>query len=257
MDALAGTDDRVDGRVIHPAYRVRKHTRGVHHNPCFDGVLHIGLCVPGHQAAHNVACLAQSGHLNVVQHRRALFGGRLRHVHGKSGIVELAVVVDHAAPKALRLNRGDSGDGVLTRQILRMAETVLSGKPVIESQPYPIERPGPPVIAGHYKWQIVHQVGGVLPEQASFLECLQNQRHIPLLQVPHTAVDQFRTAARCTLGEVPLFQKEDLVAAGGRIDRGSQAGRPAPDHDHIPGLGCVRHPPQHLIPVHYSTPIAN
>ncbi len=98
VNALAGRNHRLDRRVRLPADRIGKRPRGVHHHFGRDTHLESAQGVLRHYSVNEpFMVLRQSAHGGVVEERGPLLRRCLRHVDEQPRIVELAVVVHHAA----------------------------------------------------------------------------------------------------------------------------------------------------------------
>ncbi len=71
---------------------------------------------------------------------------------------------------------------------------------------------------------------------ATLVQRLAHQIDLHFLQVTHSAVHQFRRAARRTFSEVLAFEQGDAESTGCGIYRTTQSRRTATDNDHIPYL---------------------
>jgi hypothetical protein len=77
---------------------------------------------------------------------------------------------------------------------------------------------------------------------------------IALLEIAYAAVNELGGAAGGPLAEVALLEQEDVVPAGRRVEGHPDARRPAPDHDHVPGLAMRKRPVHHLRAIHMHDP---
>ena len=63
-------------------------------------------------------------------------------------------------------------------------------------------------------------------------------------------MNELRTAARGAAAEVAAFQKQDGVAARGRVERAAGAGGAAADDDELPRFESVHRTAKHLVAIH-------
>ena len=189
-------------------------------------------------------------HADVVEERRALFGGGLDQVDQQPGVVELAVVVDHSAAQAFGPDRRQPRQRLVPREDLRGSEPVLAGQDVVDLQAQPVEGRLPPVVAGHDERQVADQVRSILSKQPALLERLHHQRDVALLEVAHAAVHELGAPARGALAEVVLFEEHDVVSAARGIHGDADTGGTAADDDDVPGRVALVESRQHVVATH-------
>ena len=68
------------------------------------------------------------------------------------------------------------------------------------------------------------------------MERLANEGKIPLGEIADSAMDQLGAPARGAVGEVMRLQQRGAIPSRRRIDRCSQAGRAAANHQDVPYL---------------------
>ena len=73
-------------------------------------------------------------------------------------------------------------------------------------------------------------------EPPALAQGLEHQGDVALLEVADAAVYELGAAARRALGEVAPFQEQRPIPPGRRLDGAAQAGGPASDDEHVPGL---------------------
>src|SRR5271166_3318961 len=115
MYALARGDQRLLAGIVHLPYLVGEDPSGIDYGAAVELELLAALQVLGVDTGDQVAALLEAGDLRVVEHRPALVDDRRGQADGKARIVELPVMVDHAAAQALRLHIGQQLDGPLPR----------------------------------------------------------------------------------------------------------------------------------------------
>ena len=168
VHALARPDDVRTRRLVHFEDSVGKNARRVDHHTALDLRFPAVLDIKRSQAAHHARGFDQAGHLHVIDRRAAEVSERLREVDGESGIVELAVVVNHAASERFRFDRRNALQCLGARQKLRLANAQAAGQRVVNLHPHAVERSFPPLITRHDEGAITHQVRRV-PHQQSTL----------------------------------------------------------------------------------------
>ena len=155
--------------------------------------------------------LRQGSHANVVEHRRAARGRRLHQVDQQPRVVELPVVVDHAAAKSFGADRRQTLERLFAREDRRVAEPVLACQQVIELQADAVERRLPPVIARDDEGQVADQVRRVPPEEAALFQRLHHERDVALLEIAYAAVHELRAAAGGPFAEVMLLEANGQI----------------------------------------------
>ncbi len=249
MHPLAGRHEGADLRVVHSPDIIDKDARRVDHAARLDLELASGFHILGEESRDVVFLPHQSGAAHVVDQDCSVIGRRHGEMDREPGVIELTVVIHDAARQAFRLQRRQQIEHVLPRQVAGRLQAQLTREGVVHLQADPVKRPLPPVVARDDKRQTVHEVGRILAQQSALAQCLQNERDIALLEIPHTAVDQLRAAAGGPLGEVTLLDEHDAVTPRRCIDRRSQARRTAANDRQIKRF-TLREAVDHFSAVH-------
>ena len=236
MHALARRDDVAGVRIIHAQHRIGEDAGGIHHHARLDHELPPALAIHGAHAADHPILFQQPSDPRVIQRRAPEVHHGLRQMNRQPRVIELSVVINHAAVQALRLQRGNAPQRFLAREHLRTADAQPARQQVIRLHPHAVERPLPPLVARHDEGLVMHQVRRVLDEQSPLAQRLQHQRHVALLEIPNPAMHQLRAAAGRALGEVMLFQQQRAITARSCLHRRAQTRRAAADDQHVPRL---------------------
>src|SRR5947209_2724364 len=101
---------------------------------------------------------------------------------------------------------------LLPRQQTRLAKAIFTGEKLIQFQTKTIEWRFPPVVVGHDKSEVTHQMWRVLKQKATLFEGLHHQPNIALLQITHAAMCQLGAAAGSAFAEVPLLKQQHVIA---------------------------------------------
>src|SRR5690606_23356064 len=154
---------------------------------------------------------------------------------GQAGIIELSIIIADSAPKSFFPECRNLPDCFGNAESPGAAKVVRSGEQVVDFQPGRVEGLFPPSVARDDKGLFTDDMRCIPGEQLPFMERIEDQRDIPLLEVADPSVDQFRAPAGGSLAEIMLLDQKGLVASGGGIECGAQSGRPASDDKNIPG----------------------
>ena len=149
----------------------------------------------------------------VVEQAGAVLGGGGGEIDEQAGVVELPVVVDHAATQSVLRKRRDALEHFFAREDLRGAKAVFAREQIIDLHADAVERRLPPFIIRHDELHVANQVRRVLQQQPTLLERFHHQRNIAVLEVTHAAVDELGRAARRALAEVMLLEQQHAVTA--------------------------------------------
>lgn len=188
-------------------------------------MLFAGFQVTHHRTDQQIFLFKQTGDRHVVHRRSTQIENRLRKVYSQPRVVELTVIILHATLQARRLKRRNAPQCLLPGKDLRRAEAKFASQAIVDLHANPVERPLPPAVDRDDERKMMHQTRGVLAKQPAFAERLEDQRNVPLFQVTHPSVDQFRTAAGCSLGEIILLDQQRAVSAGRCVHRHTKARR--------------------------------
>ena len=110
MNALAGRDHRRGLRFVHLSNAIAECASCIDHASRADGLLVLRFQIAHGQAVDEAfTVFAQRCHRRVVDARCAMFMRRLDQVDQQSRIIELTVVVKHAAAQVVLLERRDAG----------------------------------------------------------------------------------------------------------------------------------------------------
>jgi len=152
VHALTGRDQWSRLRIRQAADAVRERAGGVDHDLRAHPDLMAVFQVCRHHAVNEPVRLpGQTNDRRIVQQRRALLGGGLREVDEQPRVVELPIVVDHAAAQPFGPDRGKPGQRLIARQDFRVSKPVLTRQHVVHLQSQTIERRLPPVVVRHDK----------------------------------------------------------------------------------------------------------
>ena len=205
VHAATGLHDRLAIRFVQTAHCVGEGAGGVNDAAGIDRDFAAADFVLDDDTADDSVAAPQFPHVAVVQERRTFIGRGLGQIDHQAGVVELAVVVLHAAPQARGFQARDALDGFGGRQVHRRAEAVLAGQQVVQTQTDAVEGPFPPVIRRHDERQVMHQMRRVVPQDRALAQSLKHQRNIALLQITHAAVHKLGAATGCALAKVAAF----------------------------------------------------
>ena len=97
----------------------------------------------------------------------------------------------------------------------------------------------------------MHQVRRVLQQETPFLEGLHHERNISLLEITHSAMDQFGRAAGGAFSEITLLKQNDAVTARRCIPSYARAGGAAAYHRDVPRLFPFQQAVPEMISLHY------
>ena len=125
---------------------------------------------------------------------------------GHARVVELPVVVDHAALQPLFDRGGDVFHHLLRRDELRTSVAEAEREQVVERQAAEVEEIVPVAVVRDDERLVLHQMRGVGLHAAAFAQRLEHQHHVAFLEVAHAAVHEFGRTARRAFGEVGLFE---------------------------------------------------
>ena len=237
MHALTRRHHSAVRRAVHVHDVVHEAAGGVYDAARLERVLLAGEVV--HElhacgAARRVMHDARDGSL--IDDRAAVFDAGLRKVHGHTRVVELSVVVHHAAFQSLLDRSRDVFHYLFRRNVFRTSVAETERKHVVEGQTAKIEEIIPVTVIRDHECLVFDQVRGVGFHAAAFAQGFEHQHDVALLQVTYAAVHELRTAARCAFGEVGLFEQRYAQPAGRCVDRHAEArGAPAYHYD-IPNL---------------------
>ena len=251
VHALRGLHRRERVRVVEPADTIGEDSRGVHDGTGFDRVVLAGLEVAEGDTGDDAATPGEPRDARIVEDARAQVGGRLRERHRHPCVVELAVEVHDSAEELVPLDVGDAGDRLLAAEDTRGREIQLPGQQVVRLQADAVERSLPPAIPGDDERQVAGDVRGVGVEQPPLVEGLHHEAEVALLEVPDAAVHELRAPAGGRRSEVGLLEEQRPVTAALRVDRDTQAGRPAADDHDVPGPRRAE-PAEHVLAFHGS-----
>ena len=236
VHALARRDDGTRAGVVQATDGVAERSRRVDHHPREHLERLSTLQVQGHHTGDEALLVLENPvHLHVVREHSALLYGRRHHVDEQPRVVELTVVIEHAASEPLGLDRGDVLHRLFHREVPRRAEAVTAGQGVVDPHADSVEGRLPPGVVGDDEGKILHQVRGVAAQDAPLLEGFHDQGDVPLPQVAHPSVDELGAAAGGPLAEVTLLEKGHVEAARGGVHRNSDARGPTAHHYHVPG----------------------
>lgn len=98
-----------------------------------------------------------------------------------------------------------------------MLKSVNTGQNIIQRHADAVEEPFPPPVKRDYKREIMCQMRSIIQQDVTLAQCFTDESQIALLQIADTAMDEFGAAARCSAGEIPLFQEQGAVAAAESI----------------------------------------
>ena len=190
----------------------------------------------------------------IVQQRRALLRRGRNQIDQQPAVIELSVVVNHSATQTFGVDCGQTFECFFSGEYLGRAETVFAGEQVIDLQTETIERGFPPVIVWNYETQIADDMWRVLPQQAPFLERLDDERDVALFQIADATVHELGAAAGGTLSEVALFEEQDIVATRSRVNGDPDTGRSTSNDDHVPRFRLCGNPAKHFRTIHEVLP---
>jgi hypothetical protein len=105
------------------------------------------------------------------------------------------------------MNGGQGLEGAGARQNGGAAEAFAAGENVVKRETYSIEGKFPVLIGGDDEGSGVGEVRGVAEHPAAFLEGLQNEFDVALLEIAYPSMDEFGAAAGGGFGEVPGFEE--------------------------------------------------
>ncbi len=240
VHSLAGRQQRLGARLVEAAHRVGEDAGGVDHHPRRDLERLAALLVARRHAGDQPMGAMRAGGLEQADHAHGVDRHAPQVVEGagegdgEPRVVELRIVIDHAAAQAGGLDRRQQRQRLGARQRARRSQAEAAGEQVVDLEAGAVERPLPPLVARHHEAQVAHQVGSVAQQQPALAQRFDHQREVALPQVTDAAVRQLGAAARGPLGEVVTLEQRGAVAARRGVDRRPQAGRAAADHQHVP-----------------------
>src|SRR5208283_818354 len=141
--------------------------------------------------------------------------------------------------QTLGSHRGNAGQGLGARDPPRSAQAQSARQAVVEPEPRAVVRQLPVMIGRDHEVARMDQMGCVLEQESSFMECLAYQGDVPLGQVANSAMDQLGAAARGPLGEIARLEQERAIAARRGVHGCTQAGRTAAYRQNVPGLAAA------------------
>ena len=105
-------------------------------------------------------------------------------------VIELAVVVEHAAAQALDFKGGRVRERRFLAEQLAAAEAEFAGEEIVHRQPHAIPGFGPPGIGRDDEAHVVDQMGRVADQQAALAQGLANEVNVALGKITHAAVHE-------------------------------------------------------------------
>ena len=240
VHALARRHHRAVVGAVHVHYVVHEAPGGIHH----AAGLHLAALareVVGEADTRHAACVIVQNprHGGLVEDRAAMFDAGLCEVYGHARVVELPVVVDHAALQPLLHRRGKVFPHLLRRDEFRTSVTETERKQVVEREPAEVEHVVPMAVIRDDECLVLDQMRCVGLHAAALAQRLEHEQHVALLEVAHAAVHEFGRTARSALGEVALFEARDAQAACRGVHCHAQSRRAAAYDDHVPYLVSV------------------
>ena len=237
VHALAGGHEVGRRGLVELPQGVDPDAGGVDHAAAADFEALARLTVFDADARNAPALHDQPPRAAVVEHDRAFIDRRAGEGDGKPGVIELAVPVADCAGESLRLQARRGGQGPLATEQAHAADSLGSRERFVDRQADPVERqipePARDAVGRHEEGKGLGEVRGVVEQDLSFMKRLADERHVALREVPHAAVDELRRPARRSLGEVFGFNEQRGEAAGGGVEGGAEAGRPAAHNDQV------------------------
>ena len=195
VHALAGYYQRSGLRIVEAIDVIYKYPGGIDYRSGSDLISFATFQIGGRNPTdHSLLIFQQAGYAGIVEHIAAVVGDGLCQVNGQAGVIKLAVMVDHPAPQAFFLQVGYLLHGGFFVYVYRGAQPQLAGHHIIDFKAHRIKRATPPFIVGYQKLLVFHQMGGVVHQQAAFLQGFQYQGDIALRQVAHPAMHQLGAA---------------------------------------------------------------
>lgn len=237
MHALTRRHHSAVRRAVHVHDVVHEAAGGVYDAARFERVLLAGEVV--HElhacgAARRVMHDARDGSL--IDDRAAVFDAGLREVHGHTRVVELSVVVHHAAFQTLLDRSRNVFHYLFRRNVFRTSVAETERKHVVEGQTAEIKKIIPIPVVRDHEGLVFHQMGGVRLHAAAFAQRFEHQHDVALLQVADAAVYELGTAARSAFRKVGFFEQRHAHAARRGIDGDAETRCASADHDDIPNF---------------------
>ena len=250
----AGADAQQRGAVgvVERAQAVHVGSGGVQHHARAHRPGGAGELIAHRRAGDTAARIGgESLHRQVVGDRGALLGGGHGEGEIHARVVELAVVVHHAAAQAARRSVAahllaqvrEAGEDMLARHEFGAVQGILAGQAVVQPQADPVVGMLAELIQRHEDRQFVHQVRRQLQQRLPLAQRLAHQAELGavdplhrLFQVAHTAVYQLGAAAAGAAGEVGALHQRYPQPARGGIERAAAAGGAAADHQQVEAL---------------------
>ena len=227
--------------IGHAANGIGEDAGGIDDDARGDGELFARFFVAGSDAVDVALAVAQkAGRRAVIHERCAVIGGGHGEMDEKARVVELAVVVDHAAAQFFRLKCRQPLQSLFLGEKLRCAKAIFAGEQVVELEADAVEGRLPPGVIGHDESEIVDEVRRVLAKQAAFFQRRHHERDIALLEIAHAAMDELGAAAAGALAEVVRLEQDHVEAARSCIDGDAHAGCATADDGDVPGLLLCR-----------------
>ena len=240
VHALARGDHLAVFGAVHVHDVVDEAAGGVHDAARLDRILLAGGVVDELHAGDLARLIVQDArHGGLVDDRAAVLDAGLGEVDGHARVVELSVVVDHAALQPLFDRGGDVFHHFLGGDVLRTSVAEAEREQVVEGQAAEVKEIVPVAVVRNDERLVLHQMRGVGLHAAALAQRFKHQHHVALLQVAHAAVHEFGRAARRTFRKVGLLQAGYAHAARGCIHRDAESGRTAAYDYHVPDFALV------------------
>ena len=194
------------------------------------------LQVPDPGARGPVLVADEADDPGAAGHRCAVVGRGPTQHHGVPGVVDLTFVEQDRAADRLAVERGEHLEGLPAPE---MAEVVRDATPRAHQvvDPDPQSGVGPVDRRPLHRVEERHRLGQVrrqfVQHQGTFLEGLEDQGRVELLQVTQTAVEELGGPTGRAGGEVPRLDQPRTQPAGDRIQGAAGTGHPGPDDQDV------------------------
>ena len=238
VHALGEAEPRLQRRVVERGDLVHPRARRVDHDARMD--LHLAAAHAVHDACAGdaAALVEEAGDLGVRQHDRALARGGERRLEDEAGVVGAVVEVASAADEAVALHRRLGGDHATAAEHAVPLHAPEAGEHVVERQAgrqlEEADRAAP--VDRDDELLRPDQVRGQRPQPLALAHGLEDEAHVPLLQVAEPAVDQLRRAARRAAREVATLDHGGPEAAHRGVARDAGAVDAAADDEDVERL---------------------
>jgi hypothetical protein len=118
----------------------------------------------------------------------------------------------------------------------------IAGKAVVDRESGAVEKTFIPSIGRNDEGERLDDPRGVAEEPSPLAEGLADEADLAVAEIADATVDQLGALRRGAFGEIRLLKQGGAVAPRRRVQGDGESGRPAPDHEEIPGFGIVGEP---------------